>query len=127
MIKFFYFDLDGEIINVVLIKKRVKVYRNDFFNELELKVLVFLLLKLEIFIENDIEFVKKVYGCFGRVENLLLFVENGDFQVVEEFVKILNDFGYSYIVQLIDFFDIYNKVGKNLLDILLIYICKLID
>lgn len=118
MIKFFYFDLDGEIINVVLIKKRVKVYRNDFFNELELKVLVFLLLKLEIFIENDIEFVKKVYGCFGRVENLLLFVENGDFQVVEEFVKILNDFGYSYIVQLIDFFDIYNKVGKNLLDIL---------
>lgn len=57
MIKFFYFDLDEEIIKVDLIKNWMKIYRNDFFYELELNDLVFLLLKLEIFIENDIELV----------------------------------------------------------------------
>lgn len=35
----------------------MKIYRNDFFYELELNDLVFLLLKLEIFIEKDIKLV----------------------------------------------------------------------
>lgn len=126
MIKSFYFDLDGEITNAALIKKRVKAYRNDLLNELEPKALASLLSKSEIVTENDIEFVKKAHGCSERVENLLSLVENGDSQVVEEFVKILNDLGYSHIVQLIDPPDIHNKAGKNLPDIS-IHICKLID
>lgn len=127
MIKSFYFDLDGEITNAALIKKRVKAYRNDLLNELEPKALASLLSKSEIFTENDIEFVKKAHGCSGRVENLLSLVENGDSQVVEEFVKILNDLGYSHNVKLIDPPDIHNKAGKNLPDISLTHICKLID
>lgn len=52
------------------------------------------------------------------MEKLLSLVEKGGSQDVEKFVKVLNDLGYSHIVQLIDPPDIHNKAGKNLPDIL---------
>lgn len=114
MIKSFYFDLDGEIANAALIKNRVKAYRIYLLHEFEPKALASLLSKSEIL--NKL--VQNAHGCSGRVENLLSLVENGDSQVVEEFVKILNDLGYSHILQLIDPPDIHSIAGKNLPDTL---------
>lgn len=118
MIKSFYFDLDEEITKADLIKNRMKTYRNDLLHELEPNDLASLLSKSEIFTENDIELVQNAHGCSGSVETLLSLVENGDSQAVEKFVKVLNDLGYSHIVELIDPPDIHNKAGKNLPDIL---------
>lgn len=96
----------------------MKTYRSDLLHELEPKALASLLSKSKIFTENDIKFVQNAHGCSGRVENLLSLVEKGDSEVVEKFVKVLNDLGYSHIVQLIDPPDIHNKAGKNLPEIL---------
>lgn len=117
MIKSFYFELDGEVTKAALIKNRVKAYRSVLLSELEPKALASLLSKSEIFTENDIELVQKAHGCSERVEKLLSLVENGDALAVEEFVKALNDLGYSHIVELIDPPDIHNKAGKYLPDI----------
>lgn len=38
-------------------------------------------------------------------------VEDGSIDVVECFLVILKDFGYMDIVDLIEFFDVYGKVG----------------
>lgn len=96
----------------------MKTYRNDLLHELEPNDLASLLSKSEIFTEKDIKLVQNAHDCSGRVETLLSLVENGDSQAVEKFVKVLNDLGYSHIVELIDPPDIHNKAGKNLLDIL---------
>lgn len=96
----------------------MKTYRSDLLHELEPKALASLLSKSGIFTENVIELVQNAHGCSGRVEKLLSLVEKGGSQDVEKFVKVLNDLGYSHIVQLIEPPDNHNKAGKNLPDIL---------
>lgn len=70
------------------------------------------LLKFKRFLERIKDIVDDVDSCYKRVECILLLVENGNNDIVEEFVIVLNDFGYSEIVKLICLFDVYDKVGK---------------
>lgn len=93
--------------DVESIKKRLKVYRNVLVFELEFRVIVYVLFKFKVFVKSVIDFVFNVESCNDRVENFLFLVEDGDFEVVKEFVIVLKDFGYSSIVELIDLFDIY--------------------
>lgn len=90
----------------------MKVNKNVFVYELELMVLVFVLRDFKVFDKFVIEFVDKVINNDERVEMFLLLVENGNLDVVEEFLSVLKDLNYCYIVELIDFVDIYIKVGK---------------
>lgn len=46
-------------------------------------------------------------------------VKDGSFDFVESFVEVLKDFGYRDIVELIDFIDVYMKVGKYCFNCLL--------
>lgn len=103
--------------DVESIKKRLKVYRNILVFELEFRVIVYVLFKFKVFVKSVIDFVFNVDSCNDRVENFLFLVEDGDFEVVKEFVIVLKDFGYSSIVELIDLFDIYNRVGECVLNV----------
>lgn len=101
-----------EILRIVLIKYWMKVNKNVFVYELELMVLVFVLRDFKVFDKFVLEFVDKVINNDERVEKFLLLVEKGNLDVVEEFLSVLKDLNYCYIVELIDFVDIYIKVGK---------------
>lgn len=101
-----------EILRIVLIKYWMKENKNVFVYELELMVLVFVLRDFKVFDKFVLEFVDKVINNDERVEKFLLLVEKGNLDVVEEFLSVLKDLNYCYIVELIDFVDIYIKVGK---------------
>lgn len=90
----------------------MKVNKNVFVFELKLMVLVFVLRDFKVFDKFVIEFVDKVINNDERVKMFLLLVENGNVDVVEEFLSVLKDLNYCDIVELIDFVDIYIKVGK---------------
>lgn len=90
----------------------MKVNKNVFVYELELMVLVFVLRDFKVFDKFVLEFVDKLNNNDERVEKFLLLVEKGNLDVVEEFLSVLKDLNYCYIVELIDFVDIYIKVGK---------------
>lgn len=70
------------------------------------------LLKFKSFLESIKNIVNGVYSCYEKVECILLLVENGSYDNVEEFIIVLNDFGYCEIVKLINLFNVYEKVGK---------------
>lgn len=106
----FWWILEGEFLEVVLIKKRIKVYRSRFLFELDFRVLVFVLLKYKVFFVSDLKLI--FVGNCKRVKYILLIVENGSDDVVMEFVVVLNDLGYCDIVKLIDLSDIWYKIGK---------------
>lgn len=89
---------------------------------MEFIVLVLLLLKFKSFLESIKDIVNDVDSCYERVECILLLVEKGNNDIVEEFVIVLNDFGYSEIVKLINLFDVYNKVGKFYLNCFIVCI-----
>lgn len=87
----------------------MKVYRDEFVLELEFRVLYFWLVKFKNFLESDFY---KIFGSDERVEMILLMVEMGNLEFIDEFVIVLNDFGYCDILELINFCEIYCKVGK---------------
>lgn len=87
----------------------MKVYRDEFVLELEFRVLYFWLVKFKNFLEIDFY---KIFGSDERVEMILLMVEMGNLEFIDEFVIVLNDFGYGDILELINFCEIYCKVGK---------------
>lgn len=111
-IKILFLILVNEILRIILIKYWIKVNKNVFVFELELIFLVFVLRYFKVFDKNVIEYSEKVDNNDERVKMFLLLVENGNLEVVEEFLIVLKDLDYFYIVELIDFFEIYCKVGK---------------
>lgn len=74
--------------------------------------MVLLKFKFKIFLESIKKIIYDVISCYERVECILLFVENENNDIVEEFVIVLKDFGYCEFVKLINLFDVYGKVGK---------------
>lgn len=82
----------------------MNVHRNALIYELDPKAIVSVLSKSKVLTESDIPSIICVENrnCKKEVENLLLMVENGSAEFLEEFVAALKDFGYCDIVELID-------------------------
>lgn len=94
----------------------MKVYRYVFFVELDFMDVIYELFKFKFFLKGVIDFVCKVFSCYEKVDIILIFVENGSFEVVDDFCFVLEYFGYCDIIELIDFFNIYIKVGKIIIE-----------
>lgn len=101
-----------EISRTALIKHRMKANKNVLVYELESTPLVSVLRDSKAFDKLAIECVDKVTDNDERVEKLLSLVENGNSDVVEEFLSALKDLNYCHIVELIDLADIHTKAGK---------------
>lgn len=71
---------------------------------------IFVLLKLKVIQKGLIYCVFS--SCIEKINGILLMVKDGSIDFVESFVVVLKDFGYRDIVELIDFIDVYMKVGK---------------
>lgn len=99
------------------IKKRLKAHRNVLVSELEPRAIAHVLSKSKAFAKSAIDSVLNAESCNDRVENLLSLVEDGDSEVVKEFVTALKDLGYSSIVELIDPPDIHNRAGECVLNV----------
>lgn len=95
-----------------MIIERVKAYRHVLVTQLEPTALASLLSKSKSFSESIKDTVNDADSCYERVERILLLVEKGNHDIVEEFVTALNDLGYSEIVKLINPSDVHNKAGK---------------
>lgn len=101
-----------EISRTALIKHRMKANKNVLVYELESTALVSVLRDSKAFDKLAIEFDDKVTNNDDRVETLLSLVDNGNSDVVEEFLSALKDLNYCHIVELIDPADIHTKAGK---------------
>lgn len=104
--------LVNETSRTTLIKHRIKANKNVLVSELESTSLVSVLRHSEAFDKNAIEYSEKVDNNDERVKMLLSLVENGNSDVVEEFLSALKDLNYCHIVELIDPADIHTKAGK---------------
>lgn len=110
-IKILFLILVNEILRIILIKYWIKVNKNVIVFELKLMFLVFDLRDFKVFEKNVIEYINKVDNNDEKVKMFLLLIENGNLEVVEEFLIVLKDLKNVCIVDLIDFFEIYCKVG----------------
>lgn len=110
-IKILFLILVNEILRIILIKYWIKVNKNVIVFELKLMFLVFDLRDFKVFEKNVIEYIDKVDNNDEKVKMFLLLIENGNLEVVEEFLIVLKDLKNVCIVDLIDFFEIYCKVG----------------
>lgn len=106
--------LDTKTSRTTLIKHRVNVHRNTLVHEIEPTALVSVLSKSKALTERDIPsiFCVENRNCKIEVENLLLMVEMGSAEFVEEFVATLKGFGYCDIVELIDPSGFPSSAGK---------------
>lgn len=114
--------LDTGLSKVALIKNKVKIFRNVLVSELEPRALAFLLSKSTNLPDNIMHLVNNARSCKERVETILSLVENGDSEVVEDFMIALKDLGYSDIVELIGPSDIHSKAGNCFLFTYYMYI-----
>lgn len=114
--------LDTGLSKVALIKNKVKIFRNVLVSELEPRALAFLLSKSKNLPDNIMHSVNNARSCKERVETILSLVENGDSEVVEDFMIALKDLGYSDIVELIGPSDIHSKAGNCFLFTYYMYI-----
>lgn len=114
--------LDTGLSNVALIKNKVKIFMNVLVSELEPRALAFLLSKSKNLPDNIMHSVNNARSCKERVETILSLVENGDSEVVEDFMIALKDLGYSDIVELIGPSDIHSKAGNCFLFTYYMYI-----
>lgn len=101
-----------KISRTTLIKHRMKANKNVLVSEIKSTALVSVLRDSKAFDKLAIEFVDKVTNNDERVKMLLSLVENGNADVVEEFLSALKDLNYCHIVELIDPADIHTKAGK---------------
>lgn len=92
--------------------ERVKAYKHEIVTQLEPMALTAVLSKSKSFLERIKDTIDDADSCYKRVERILLLVENGNNDIVEEFVTALNDLGYSEIVKLICPSDLHDKAGK---------------
>lgn len=104
--------LVNETSRTTLIKHRIKANKNVLVSELESTSLVSVLRHSKAFDKNAIEYSEKVDNNDERVKMLLSLVENGNSEVVEEFLTALKDLDYFHIVELIDPPEIHRKAGK---------------
>lgn len=116
---FFNFILDCQISKAAMIIQRVKAFRHVLVTQLEPNALASVLSKSKSFSESIKDTVNDAISCYERVERILLLVENGNNDIVEEFITALNDLGYCEIVKLINPPDVHEKAGKSFLNILL--------
>lgn len=114
--------LDTGLSNVALIKNKVKIFMNVLVSELEPRALAFLLSKSKNLPDNIMHSVNNARSCKERVETILSLVENGNSEVVEDFMIALKDLGYSDIVELIGPSDIHSKAGNCFLFTYYMYI-----
>lgn len=114
--------LDTGLSKVALIKNKVKIFRNVLVSELEPRALAFLLSKSTNLPDNIMHLVNNARSCKERVETILSLVENGNSEVVEDFMIALKDLGYSDIVELIGPSDIHSKAGNCFLFTYYMYI-----
>lgn len=114
--------LDTGLSKVALIKNKVKIFRNVLVSELEPRALAFLLSKSKNLPDNIMHSVNNARSCKERVETILSLVENGDSEVVEDFMIALKDLGCSDIVELIGPSDIHSKAGNCFLFTYYMYI-----
>lgn len=114
--------LDTGLSKVALIKNKVKIFMNVLVSELEPRALAFLLSKSKNLPDNIMHSVNNARSCKERVETILSLVENGNSEVVEDFMIALKDLGYSDIVELIGPSDIHSKAGNCFLFTYYMYI-----
>lgn len=114
--------LDTGLSNVALIKNKVKIFMNVLVSELEPRALAFLLSKSKNLPDNIMHSVNNARSCKERVETILSLVENGNSEVVEDFMIALKDLGYSDIVELTGPSDIHSKAGNCFLFTYYMYI-----
>lgn len=114
--------LDTGLSKVALIKNKVKIFRNVLVSELEPRALAFLLSKSTNLPDNIMNSINNAGSCKERVETILSLVENGNSEVVEDFMIALKDLGYSDIVELIGPSDIHSKAGNCFLFTYYMYI-----
>lgn len=114
--------LDTGLSKVALIKNKVKIFRNVLVSELEPRALAFLLSKSKNLPDNIMHSVNNARSCKERVETILSLVENGNSEVVEDFMIALKDLGHSDIVELIGPSDIHSKAGNCFLFTYYMYI-----
>lgn len=114
MTTFLKIFLDIKTSRTTLIKHRVNVHRNTLIHELEPTAIVSVLSKSKALTESDIPSIICVENrnCKMEVENLLLMVQKGSAEFVEEFVVTLKGFGYCDIVELIDPSGFPSSAGK---------------
>lgn len=105
--------LVNETSRTTLIKHRIKTNKNVLVSKLESSSLqlVSVLRHSKAFDKNAIEYSEIVDNSDERVKMLLSLVENGNSEVVEEFLTALKDLDYSHIVELIDPPEIHRKAG----------------
>lgn len=96
-----------------MIIERMKAFRHVLVTQLEPKDLVSVLSKSKSFSESIKDTLNDADSCYERLERILLLVDNGNDDIVEEFVTALNDLGYSEIVKLINPSDVHEKAGKS--------------
>ncbi|XP_052678854.1 uncharacterized protein LOC128159711 isoform X2 [Crassostrea angulata] len=100
---------DCQMSKAAKIIERVKAYKHEIVTQLEPMALAAVLSKSKSFLERIKDTVDDADSCYKRVERILLLVENGNNDIVEEFVTALNDLGYSEIVKLICPSDVHDK------------------
>lgn len=103
--------LVNETSRTTLIKHRIKANKTFLVSELESTSLVSVLRHSKAFDKNAIEHSEKVDNNDERVKMLLSLVENGNSEVVEEFLTALKDLYYFHIVEVIDPPEIHRKAG----------------
>lgn len=95
------------------IKHRLKAYRNKLISDVEPSALASVLSKT--FPKSDFDSVDHAGSCSRRVERLLSLVEKGEPGLVNEFVTVLNNFGYHEIVELLNPHDVQNTLSMYIL------------
>lgn len=97
------------------IKHRLKAYRNKLISDVEPSALASVLSKT--FPKSDFDSVDHAGSCSKRVERLLSLVEKGEPGLVNEFVTVLNNFGYHEIVELLNSHDVHHTASMYILAI----------
>lgn len=104
---------NGEARNAEEIKRRLKANRNQLISGVEPKALDSLLLKY--FPKSDSDSFDHGDSCSRRIESLLSLVEEGEPDLVNEFLTVLKNFGYHDIVELLDPLDVHHTASMCIL------------
>lgn len=102
-----------EARNAEQIKSRLKAYKKKLISDVEPTVLASVLSKH--FPKIDLDSVDHADSCPRRVERLLSLVEEGEPDLVKEFLTILKNFGYHDIVELLDPLDVHHTASMCIL------------
>lgn len=105
-----------------MIKQRIRIHKEKLLDELEPAAIVFALSKTNASLKGALDSVRKARSCNTRIHLLLILVEEGSPDFVEEFLSTLKKLGYSEIVKLIDPESVDNKPGKFILNCVALFL-----